>query len=132
MARRARSAAHRDRQPAAIAANFAFAMQRRVRLQTRGRLPALGSSTPFTSPIFNGIAVVNSRAAAVRHAGLVNARQTGAGRPRTLSGRLPFRRPLSCRTSATDAAFLLPRPPADGMPGRTFARPVEVQIPDRC
>nr|WP_165445524.1 M23 family metallopeptidase [Bradyrhizobium uaiense] len=116
----------------AVAANFTFAGQRRVPATDPRATPALVQLNAATSPLFPGIA--RSPIPVLLPfdpASYLDARQ-GAG-----SDNLPVARYqadfravdlFQAGASGYDAVFSLDPGAGDGMPPRTFAKPVEVQI----
>lgn len=117
-------------QPAAASA-FTFAIQQRYAASDPRSMPALVQLNAVTSEIFNGIGrspipVLLPFDAAAR----VEARQSGAPDAGTLARyQSDFRTDLfHAGLSGYDATFSLPPGAGEGMPHRTFARPVEVQI----
>lgn len=117
-------------QPAAASA-FSFAIQQRYAASDPRSMPALMQLNAVTSEIFNGIGrspipVLLPFDAAAR----VEARQSGAPDAGTLARyQSDFRTDLfHAGLSGYDATFSLPPGAGEGMPHRTFARPVEVQI----
>ncbi|MCC8983941.1 M23 family metallopeptidase [Bradyrhizobium acaciae] len=116
----------------AVAANFTFAGQRRVPATDPRSTPALVQLNAATSPLFPGIA--RSPIPVLLPfdpASYLDARQ-GAG-----PGNLPVARYqadfravdlFDAGASGYDAVFSLDPGAGDGMPPRTFAKPVEVQI----
>ncbi|UGY22708.1 M23 family peptidase [Bradyrhizobium septentrionale] len=116
----------------AIASNFTFAGQRRVPATDPRATPALVQLNAVTSPLFPGIA--RSPIPVLLPfdpASYLDARQSGA--PDSLSVvryQADFRPAdiFHAGASGYDAVFSLDPGAGDGMPPRTFAKPVEVQI----
>ncbi len=116
----------------AVSANFTFAGQRRVPPSDPRSTPALMQLNAVTSPFFPGIG--RSPIPVLLPfdtASYLEARQSGA--PESLSiaryqadfGAADF---FQAGASGYDAVFSLAPGAGDGMPLRTFAKPVEVQI----
>jgi murein DD-endopeptidase MepM/ murein hydrolase activator NlpD len=112
-----------------IASNFAFTTQRRVPASDPRAMPALVQLNAATSQVFNGIGrspipvLLPFDAAA-----WLGARETGVPGD-AARFQADFRADLfHAGPSGYDATFLLPPGAGDGMAGRTFAKPVEVQI----
>ncbi|MBR0801592.1 M23 family peptidase [Bradyrhizobium jicamae] len=116
----------------AIAANFTFASQRRVPGSDSRATPALVQLNAATSPIFPGIArspipvLLPFDAAA-----WLDARLGGAPDTQSVARYQADFRPadfFDAGASGYDAMFSLEPGAGDGMPPRTFMKPVEVQI----
>ncbi|MFB9265503.1 M23 family peptidase [Bradyrhizobium erythrophlei] len=116
----------------AVAANFSFASQRRVAGSDPRATPALVQLNAVTAPIFPGI--VSSPIPVLLPfdtAAYLDARQHGAPDGLSLQRfQADFRAAdvFHAGASGYDAVFSLVSGAGDGMPQRTFARPVEVQI----
>ncbi len=115
----------------AVASNFTFSGQRRLPAYDPRTMPALLQLNAVTSPIFTGIG--RSRVPVLLPfdtAAFLEARLNGA--PPTLSlarFQADFRPDLfDAGPAGYDAVFSLEPGAGDGMPQRTFAKPVEVQI----
>jgi hypothetical protein len=115
-----------------IAANFAFASQRRVPSYDPRSRPALVQLNAITSQLFPGIGrspipvLVPFDAASY-----LEARQNGAPESLPVSRYQAGFRPADlfhAGAAGYDAMFALEPGAGDGMPERTFAKPVEVQI----
>jgi murein DD-endopeptidase MepM/ murein hydrolase activator NlpD len=113
----------------AVAPDFSFAIQRRVPASDPRSMPALVQLNAATSKLFSGIGrspvpvLLPFDAAA-----WLGARENGA--PDDVARlQADFRTDLfHAGLSGYDATFLFPPGAGDGMPGRTYAKPVEVQI----
>ena len=120
-----------DSAPAA-ASNFAFASQRRVSASDPRSMPALVQLNAVTSQIFNGIG--RSPVPVLLPfdtASFFDARLNRASPERTLSRFQAEFRPVDlfdAGPAGYDAVFSLEPGAGSGMPPRTFAKPVEVQI----
>ena len=120
-----------DSAPAA-ASNFAFASQRRVSVSDPRSMPALVQLNAVTSQIFNGIG--RSPVPVLLPfdtASFFDARLNWASPERTLSRFQADFRPVDlfdAGPAGYDAVFSLEPGASSGMPQRTFAKPVEVQI----
>ena len=120
-----------DPAPAA-ASNFAFASQRRVSASDPRSMPALVQLNAVTSQIFNGIG--RSPVPVLLPfdtASFFDARLNQAAPERTLSRFQADFRPVDlfdAFPAGYDAVFSLEPGAGSGMPPRTFAKPVEVQI----
>ncbi|MBV8925738.1 MAG: peptidoglycan DD-metalloendopeptidase family protein, partial [Bradyrhizobium sp.] len=120
-----------DSAPAA-ASNFAFAGQRRVSASDSRAMPALVQLNAVTSQIFTGIA--RSPVPVLLPfdtASFFDARLNGAAPERSLSRfQADFRAVdlFDAGPAGYDAVFSLEPGAGSGMPQRTFAKPVEVQI----
>lgn len=116
----------------AIASSFSFASQRRVPAYDPRSTPALVQLNAVTSPIFPGIA--RSPIPVLLPfdtASYLEARQGGAPDSLPVSRyQADFRAAdlFHAGPSGYDAVFSLDPGATDGMPQRTFAKPVEVQI----
>ena len=114
------------------ASNFTFAGQRRVSASDPRSMPALVQLNGVTSQIFNGIA----RSAVpvllpFDTASYLDARLNGTTADRPLSRYQADFRPVDlfdAGPAGYDAVFALEPGAGFGLPSRTFARPVEVQI----
>jgi hypothetical protein len=115
-----------------VAADFAFAIQRRVPASDVRSMPALLQLNAVTSPIFVGIArspvpvLLPFDAAA-----FIDAQRNGAQSGVSLSRyQADFRNVdmFEAGPAGYDAVFSLEPGAGAGMPQRTFAKPVEVQI----
>jgi len=120
-----------DPAPAA-ASNFTFASQRRVSVTDPRSLPALVQLNAVTSQIFNGIG--RSPVPVLLPfdtASFFDARLNWASPERTLPRFQADFRPVDlfdAGPAGYDAVFSLEPGAGSGMPQRTFAKPVEVQI----
>ena len=120
-----------DPAPAA-ASNFTFASQRRVSVTDPRSLPALVQLNAVTSQIFNGIG--RSPVPVLLPfdtAAFFDARMNWASPERTLPRFQADFRPVDlfdAGPAGYDAVFSLEPGAGSGMPQRTFAKPVEVQI----
>jgi murein DD-endopeptidase MepM/ murein hydrolase activator NlpD len=116
----------------AIASDFAFSSQRRVGTSDPRSMPALVQLNGATSPIFTGIG--RSPVPVLLPfdtAAYLDARRNGARASLPLSRYQADFRPIDlfdAGPSGYDAVFSLEPDAGAGMPQRTFARPVEVQI----
>ncbi|MGF6311778.1 hypothetical protein ABIB82_003092 [Bradyrhizobium sp. i1.8.4] len=116
----------------AIAANFAFAGQRRVSAYDPRATPALVQLNAVTAPLFPGIA--HSPIPVLLPfdpASYLDARRNGAPDSLPVARyQADFRAVdfFGAGASGYDAVFSLEPDAGDGMPQRTFAKPVEVQI----
>lgn len=116
----------------AIASNFTFAGQRRVPASDPRSTPALLQLNAVTSPIFAGIG--RSPVPVLLPfdtAAYLEARQNGAPDSLSLQRYQADFHPVDlfdAGAAGYDAMFSLEPGAGDGMPQRTFARPVEVQI----
>jgi murein DD-endopeptidase MepM/ murein hydrolase activator NlpD len=116
----------------AIAANFTFAGQRRVPAWDPRSTPALVQLNAVTSPIFAGIG--RSPVPVLLPfdtAAYLEARASGAPDSISVSRYQSDFRPADlfhAGAAGYDAVFSLEPGAGDGMPQRTFAKPVEVQI----
>jgi murein DD-endopeptidase MepM/ murein hydrolase activator NlpD len=116
----------------AIAANFTFAGQRRVPAWDPRLTPALVQLNAVTSPIFAGIG--RSPVPVLLPfdtAAYLEARASGAPDSISVSRYQSDFRPADlfhAGAAGYDAVFSLEPGAGDGMPQRTFAKPVEVQI----
>jgi len=116
----------------AVAPAFTFASQRRMPAHDPRSVPALVQLNAQTSPLFNGI----GRSAIpvllpFDTAAWLEAGQTGAPDSQSVSRyQADFRRVdmFHAGASGYDAVFSLEPGAGDGLPSRTFSRPVEVQI----
>ncbi len=116
----------------AVASSFAFSARQRVAGFDPGRTPALLQLNAVTSPIFAGI---ESSPVPVLlpfdTAAFLEARQSGAPDSLLLSRYQADFGPadlFDAGPAGYDAVFSLEPGAGDGLPQRTFARPVEVQI----
>jgi len=116
----------------AATATFSFAIQQRVPTSDPRSMPALVQLNAITSEIFTGIG--RSPVPVLLPfdtAGWVDARQNGEADPvrvaRYQAGFAPVDL-FHAGLSGYDATFSLPADAGEGLPHRTFARPVEVQI----
>jgi hypothetical protein len=116
----------------AVAADFTFALQRRVPASDPRSMPALVQLNAVTSPIFTGIGrspvpvLLPFDAAA-----LVEAQRSGKDTSLSLSSYQADFRPVDmfeAGPAGYDAVFSLEPGAGSGLPQRTFAKPVEVQI----
>jgi hypothetical protein len=116
----------------AVASAFTFSGQRRVPAYDPRSTPALAQLNAVTSEIFTGIGqspvpvLLPFDAAA-----FLDARQSGAPASLSVSHYQADFRPadlFEAGPAGYDAVFSLPPGTGDGMPERTFAKPVEVQI----
>jgi murein DD-endopeptidase MepM/ murein hydrolase activator NlpD len=120
-----------DTQPA-IAADFAFSGQRRVPASDPRSTPALVQLNAATSPIFPEIG--HSPIPVLLPfdtASFLEARQSGTADSLSVSRYQADFRPVDlfhAGPAGYDAVFSLQPGAGDGMPQRSFARPVEVQI----
>jgi hypothetical protein len=116
----------------AIASNFAFAGQRRVPAFDPRSTPALLQLNAVTSPIFAGIG--RSPVPVLLPfdtAAYLDARQSGVPDSLSVSRYQADFRPadlFDAGAAGYDAMFSLEPGAGDGVPQRTFAKPVEVQI----
>ena len=116
----------------AIASAFTFASQRRVPGWDPRSTPALVQLNAITSPIFPGIG--RSPVPVLLPfdaASYLDARQSGAPDSLSVSRYQADFRPVDlfhAGAAGYDAMFSLEPGAGDGMPQRTFAKPVEVQI----
>jgi murein DD-endopeptidase MepM/ murein hydrolase activator NlpD len=115
-----------------VAPAFTFATQRRVPSYDPRSMPALVQLNAITAPTFNGIG--RSPIPVLLPfdtAAWLDARQSGAPDSLPVAHfQADFRRAdmFHAGPSGYDAVFSLEPGAADGMPQRTFARPVEVEI----
>jgi hypothetical protein len=114
-----------------VASGFSFAGRHRLARFDPRRTPALVQLNAVTSPIFNGIG--RSPVPVLLPfdtAAFLDARANGAPDSLSLqSHQADFRTDLfDAGPAGYDAVFALEPDAGDGMPQRTFARPVEVQI----
>ena len=120
-----------DAAPAA-ASNFAFASQRRLGPSDPRSMPALVQLNGVTSQIFNGIGRSPVPVLLpLDTASFFDARLNGADPERSLSRYQADFRPVDlfdAGPSGYDAVFSLEPGAGSGLPPRTFAKPVEVQI----
>ena len=120
-----------DAAPAA-ASNFAFASRRHVSGFDPRSMPALVQLNGVTSQIFNGIG--RSPVPVLLPfdtASYLDARLNGAASPAPLSRYQADFRPIDlfdAGPAGYDAVFSLEPGAGSGLPSRTFARPIEVQI----
>jgi len=118
-------------QPAA-AATFSFAIQQRFAASDPRSMPALVQLNAITSEIFTGIG--RSPIPVLLPfdtAGWLEARQNGAAESANVARYQADFRPVDifhAGLSGYDATFSLAPGAGEGLPSRTFARPVEVQI----
>ena len=116
----------------AVASNFTFSGQRRLPASDPRTLPALLQLNAVTSQIFTGIG--RSRVPVLLPfdtAAFLEARLNGAPAGASLARYQADFRPadlFDAGPAGYDAVFSLEPGAGDGMPPRTFARPVEVQI----
>jgi hypothetical protein len=116
----------------AVASDFTFSGQRRLPAYDPRSTPALVQLNGVTSQIFTGIA--RSPVPVLLPfdtAAYLNARLNGAPASLSLSGYQADFRPVDlfdAGPAGYDAVFSLEPGAGDGMPQRTFAKPVEVQI----
>jgi hypothetical protein len=116
----------------AVASDFTFSGQRRLAAYDPRSTPALVQLNGVTSQIFTGIA--RSPVPVLLPfdtAAYLNARLNGAPASLSLSGYQADFRPVDlfdAGPAGYDAVFSLEPGAGDGMPQRTFAKPVEVQI----
>jgi hypothetical protein len=116
----------------AIASDFTFSGRRRLAAYDPRSTPALVQLNAVTSQIFTGIA--RSPVPVLLPfdtAAYLNARLNGAPASVSLSGYQADFRPVDlfdAGPAGYDAVFSLEPGAGDGMPQRTFAKPVEVQI----
>ena len=116
----------------AVAASFSFAPQRRVPASDPRSMPALVQLNARTSPIFPGIG--RSPVPVLLPfdpASYLDARQNGAPDSLSVSRFQADFRPVDlfhAGAAGYDAVFSFDPGAGDGMPQRTFAKPVEVQI----
>jgi hypothetical protein len=115
-----------------VASAFTFASQRRVPAHDPRSTPALVQLNAITAPVFNGIG--RSPIPVLlpfNTAAWLEARQSGATDDLSMAHfQADFRRAdmFHAGASGYDAVFSLEPGATEGMPQRTFARPVEVQI----
>jgi hypothetical protein len=115
-----------------VASAFTFASQRRVPAHDPRSTPALVQLNAITAPVFNGIG--RSPIPVLLPfdtAAWLEARQSGATDGLSMAHfQADFRRAdmFHAGASGYDAVFSLEPGATEGMPQRTFARPVEVQI----
>ncbi|MGY3527743.1 M23 family peptidase [Bradyrhizobium sp. USDA 4452] len=116
----------------AIAASFTFAGQRRVPASDPRAMPALVQLNAVTSPLFPGIGRSPIPVLLPFDAAdYLDARQNGAPASLPVARyQADFRAAdvFHAGASGYDAVFSLDPGAGDGMPPRTFAKPVEVQI----
>jgi hypothetical protein len=118
-------------QPEVVSA-FTFSAQRRLPAFDRRSTPVLVQLNAVTSPIFTGIG--RSPIPVLLPfdtAAFLDARQNGAPASLTVSGYQAGFRPadlFDAGPAGYDALFSLEPGAGEGMPQRTFAKPVEVQI----
>lgn len=116
----------------AAAANFVFASQRRVTSSDPRAMPALVQLNAVTSQVFTGIG--RSPVPVLLPfdtASFFEARLNGAAPERTLARFQADFRPVDvfdAGPAGYDAVFALEPGAGSGLPPRTFAKPVEVQI----
>lgn len=116
----------------AVTSSFSFASQRRVPASDPRSMPALVLLNAVTSPVFPGI----SRSPVpvllpFDTAGYLDARQNGAPDSLSVARYQADFRPVdffSAGAAGYDAVFSFDPGAGDGMPPRTFSKPVEVQI----
>ena len=116
----------------AVASAFTFSGQRRLPASDPRSTPALVQLNAVTSPdLHRDRPQPGSGAAAVRHRGFLEARLNGAPANLSVSRYQADFRPVDlfdAGPAGYDAMFSLEPGAGDGMPQRTFAKPVEVQI----
>ena len=118
-------------QPAA-ASTFSFAIQQRFPASDPRSMPALVQLNAITSEMFNGIG--RSPIPVLLPfdtAAWLGARENGVADPAGIARYQADFRPVDvfhAGLSGYDATFSLAPGAGEGLPGRTFARPVEVQI----
>ena len=116
----------------AVASNFTFSGRRRLPGYDPRTMPALLQLNAVTSPIFTGIG--RSRVPVLLPfdtAAFLEARRSGTPASLSLARFQADFRPadlFDAGPAGYDAVFSLEPGAGDGMPRRTFARPVEVQI----
>jgi hypothetical protein len=116
----------------AVASAFTFSGRRRLGASDPRTMPALVQLNAATSPIFGGIGLSPVPVLLpFDTAAYLDARLNGAAADTSLSRHQADFRPVDlfdAGPAGYNATFSLEREAGDGMPQRTFAKPVEVQI----